>query len=72
MSTPVVMISSLTGRILRLQSGSGTGAVDFFLKNTLANPIGDEASANELRNKIVTASRIKSAKPAANPRCCLR
>jgi two-component system, chemotaxis family, protein-glutamate methylesterase/glutaminase len=59
--TPVVMLSSLTG--------SGTeatlkaleiGAVDFFLKNTLANPIGNEGAADTLKNKIIMASKIKA------------
>jgi two-component system chemotaxis response regulator CheB len=61
--TPVVMISSLTGsgteatiRALEL------GAVDFFLKNTLANPIGSEGGASDLINKIILASRVKSAR----------
>jgi two-component system chemotaxis response regulator CheB len=59
--TPAVMLSSLTG--------SGTeatlkalelGAVDFFLKNTLANPIGNEGAADTLKNKIITASKVKA------------
>lgn len=77
--TPVVMLSSLTGngteatiRALEL------GAVDFFLKHTLANPVGDEGDANGLRNKIIMASktslralswpgtRITERKPASN------
>ena len=61
--TPAVMLSSLTG--------SGTeatlkalefGAVDFFLKNTLANPIGNEGAADTLKNKIVMASKVKVVK----------
>ncbi len=65
--TPVVMISSLTGsgteatiRALEL------GAVDFFLKNTLANPIGSEGGASDLINKIYLASRVKSTRQPVN------
>lgn len=56
---PVVMLSSLTG--------SGTdatvqaleiGAVDFFLKHSLANPVGDNGDAIDLRTKIKMASRV--------------
>jgi two-component system, chemotaxis family, protein-glutamate methylesterase/glutaminase len=64
--TPVVMISSLTG--------SGTeatiralemGAVDFFLKHTLANPIGGGNEADTLRNKIIMASKVRLIKREA-------
>jgi two-component system, chemotaxis family, protein-glutamate methylesterase/glutaminase len=58
--TPVVMLSSLTGdrsevtlRALEL------GAVDFFIKHGLANPVGDNGDADSLRNKIIMASKIK-------------
>jgi two-component system chemotaxis response regulator CheB len=58
--TPVIMISSLTGkgtettiRALEL------GAVDFFLKNSLANPIGSESDALDLINKIRMASKVR-------------
>jgi len=58
--TPVVMLSSLTGagteatiRALEL------GAVDFFLKRAVANPIGDGGDADGLRNKIILASKAK-------------
>jgi two-component system chemotaxis response regulator CheB len=61
--TPVVMLSSLTG------SGTETtiralekGAVDFFLKHSLANPVGAAGSANDLRTKIITASKVKFSK----------
>jgi two-component system, chemotaxis family, protein-glutamate methylesterase/glutaminase len=58
--TPVVMLSSLTGNgtestIKALE----LGAVDFFLKHSLANPVGDSNDVNILFNKIVTASRVK-------------
>jgi two-component system, chemotaxis family, protein-glutamate methylesterase/glutaminase len=58
--TPVVMLSSLTGygadaTIRALENG----AVDFFLKHTLANPIGGNGEAAVLKNKIVTASKIR-------------
>ena len=58
--TPVVMLSSLTG--------SGTeatlraleiGAVDFFLKYTLANPVGSGDEADTLKNKILMASKVR-------------
>ncbi len=57
--TPVVMLSTLTGkgtdatiRALEL------GAVDFFLKASTTNPVGTDG-INELVTKIKTASRIK-------------
>ncbi|MBN1188541.1 MAG: chemotaxis response regulator protein-glutamate methylesterase [Dehalococcoidales bacterium] len=57
---PVIMLSSLTS------SGSDVtvralelGAVDFFLKHGLANPVGGNGEADTLRNKIVMASKIK-------------
>jgi two-component system, chemotaxis family, protein-glutamate methylesterase/glutaminase len=58
--TPVVMISSLTGTgteatIRALE----TGAVDFFLKHTLANPIGGGNEADTLRNKILMAAKAR-------------
>lgn len=58
--TPVVMISSLTGfgteaTIRALEAG----AVDFFLKHALANPIGGEYQADSLKNKIIMASKVK-------------
>jgi two-component system, chemotaxis family, protein-glutamate methylesterase/glutaminase len=60
---PVVMLSSLTSsgsevtvRALEL------GAVDFFLKHGLANPVGGNGDADTLRNKIITASKIKVAR----------
>lgn len=58
--TPVVMISSLTGSgteatIRALEAG----AVDFFLKHTLANPIGGGDEADTLRNKILMAAKAK-------------
>jgi two-component system, chemotaxis family, protein-glutamate methylesterase/glutaminase len=56
---PVVMLSSLTG------NGSDTtvralemGAVDFFLKHSLANPVGDTGDAIDLRTKIQMASKV--------------
>ncbi|HSW58082.1 MAG TPA: chemotaxis response regulator protein-glutamate methylesterase [Dehalococcoidales bacterium] len=59
--TPTVMLSSLTGngtdatlKALEL------GAVDFFLKNTLANPLGSEGAVDNLKNKLLTASRVKT------------
>ncbi len=64
--TPVVMLSSVTGsgteatlRALEL------GAVDFFLKNSLANPIGSEEAADTLKNKILMASRVKAVRQSA-------
>jgi len=58
--TPVVMLSSLTGfgteaTIRALENG----AVDFFLKHTLANPIGGDGEADTLRNKIIMASKAR-------------
>ncbi len=65
--TPVVMISSLTGSgtestIRALEAG----AVDFFLKHTLANPVGGGEEADTLRNKIILASKAKVTKREIN------
>jgi two-component system, chemotaxis family, protein-glutamate methylesterase/glutaminase len=56
--TPVVMLSSQTGdgteatiRALEI------GAIDFFLKHSLANPVGDGNHASELIEKIFAASK---------------
>jgi two-component system, chemotaxis family, protein-glutamate methylesterase/glutaminase len=56
---PVIMLSSLTG------NGTDTtvralemGAVDFFLKHSLANPVGDTGDAIDLRTKINMASKV--------------
>jgi two-component system chemotaxis response regulator CheB len=58
--TPVVMLSSLTGNGTEATlKALELGAVDFFLKNTLANPIGNEGSADSLKNKIIMASMVK-------------
>jgi two-component system, chemotaxis family, protein-glutamate methylesterase/glutaminase len=58
--TPVVMISSLTGTGTEATIGAlEAGAVDFFLKHTLANPIGGGDEADTLKNKIITASKAK-------------
>ena len=73
--TPVIMLSTLTG------SGSEAtikalelGAVDFFLKQNLANPLGDDDGAETLKNKIILAARVKASNqrlmrpvPAPNP-----
>jgi two-component system chemotaxis response regulator CheB len=58
--TPVVMLSSLTGNgtettIRALEAG----AVDFFLKHSLANPVGVTGDAIDLKAKIIMASKIK-------------
>jgi two-component system chemotaxis response regulator CheB len=58
--TPVVMLSSLTGNgtettIRALEAG----AVDFFLKHSLANPVGVSGEAIDLKAKIIMASKIK-------------
>jgi len=59
--TPVIMLSSLTGNGTEATlKALELGAVDFFLKNTLANPIGSDDNANNLKNKIVTASKVKA------------
>jgi two-component system chemotaxis response regulator CheB len=65
--TPVVMLSSLTGNgtestVRALEFG----AVDFFLKHSLSNPVGDSSDAADLRTKIVTASKVKL-NPASKP-----
>jgi two-component system, chemotaxis family, protein-glutamate methylesterase/glutaminase len=61
--TPVVMLSSLTG------NGTETtvraleiGAVDFFLKRSSSNPIGESGDAVDLRTKIILASKADLAK----------
>ncbi len=68
--TPVVMLSALTGegaaatiRALEL------GAVDFFLKPSVANPTGINASTKELIDKVKVAARAKLSGPrkAAGP-----
>jgi two-component system, chemotaxis family, protein-glutamate methylesterase/glutaminase len=58
--TPVVMLSSLTGNgtettIKALEAG----AVDFFLKHSLSNPVGVSGDAIDLKTKIIMASKIK-------------
>jgi two-component system, chemotaxis family, protein-glutamate methylesterase/glutaminase len=60
---PVVMISSLTGTgtettIKALEAG----AVDFFLKHSLSNPVGETGDSNDLKTKILMASRVKLSK----------
>jgi two-component system chemotaxis response regulator CheB len=58
--TPVVMLSSLTGEGTRATMRAlELGAVDFFLKHTLANPVGGANDASDLRSKIITASKAK-------------
>jgi two-component system, chemotaxis family, protein-glutamate methylesterase/glutaminase len=61
--TPVVMLSSLTG------SGTETtvraleiGAVDFFLKRSSSNPIGETGDAIDLRTKLIMAAKIEVSK----------
>lgn len=61
--TPVVMLSSLTGAgtettIKALEAG----AVDFFLKHSLSNPVGETGDSNDLKAKILMASKIKISK----------
>jgi two-component system, chemotaxis family, protein-glutamate methylesterase/glutaminase len=61
--TPVVMLSSLTGNgtettIKALENG----AVDFFLKHSLSNPVGVSGDAIDLKTKIIMASKIKLSK----------
>jgi two-component system, chemotaxis family, protein-glutamate methylesterase/glutaminase len=63
--TPVVMVSSLTGEgteatIRALEAG----AVDFFLKQSLANPVGDGNRASELVDKILLAAQARVARRA--------
>lgn len=57
--TPVVMLSSLTGEgtdtaVRALQ----IGAIDVFLKPSLANPAGDSEMASDLLQKIKDAARV--------------
>jgi two-component system, chemotaxis family, protein-glutamate methylesterase/glutaminase len=61
--TPVVMLSSLTaaGSETTIKALE-TGAVDFFLKHSLSNPVGETGDANDLRAKIIMASKIKMVK----------
>jgi two-component system, chemotaxis family, protein-glutamate methylesterase/glutaminase len=61
--TPIVMLSSLTGvgtetTIKALEAG----AVDFFLKHSLSNPVGESGNSDNLKAKIVMASKIKLSK----------
>lgn len=59
--TPVIMLSSLTGTGTEATlKALELGAVDFFLKNTLANPIGSDDNANNLKNKIIAAASVKA------------
>jgi two-component system chemotaxis response regulator CheB len=58
--TPVVMLSALTGKgadatIKALE----LGAVDFFLKPSIASPVGRDESTEELVRKIRVASQVK-------------
>jgi two-component system, chemotaxis family, protein-glutamate methylesterase/glutaminase len=65
---PVVMLSSLTGEGTEATlKALELGAVDFFLKNTLANPIGNEGAADILKNKIMTASKVKTVRQPVMP-----
>lgn len=58
--TPVVMLSALTGKgadatIKALE----LGAVDFFLKPSIASPVGRDESTEELVRKIKVSSQVK-------------
>lgn len=64
--TPVVMLSSQTG------AGAETtvkalemGAVDFFPKHSVGNPVGSDGDALDLKTKIMMASRVKISKSHA-------
>jgi len=57
---PVIMLSSLTGDGTRVTMRAlELGAVDFFLKHGLANPVGDKENASSLRHKIIAASKAR-------------
>jgi len=57
--TPVVMLSALTseGADVTIKSLE-IGAVDFFLKQSIINPTGDEETNNELINKVKQAAKV--------------
>jgi two-component system chemotaxis response regulator CheB len=57
--TPVVMLSALTaeGADVTIRALE-IGAVDFFLKPSLINPVGDGDGSSELNNKIKSAVKI--------------
>ncbi|MEE8472921.1 MAG: chemotaxis response regulator protein-glutamate methylesterase, partial [Dehalococcoidia bacterium] len=58
--TPVIMLSSLTGEGAEATiKALEFGAVDFFLKPSLASPAGAKDAANELRAKTKVAARAK-------------
>ncbi len=57
--TPVVMLSTLTGKGTEATiKALELGAVDFFLKASTTNPTGSQG-VNELIDKIKTASKVK-------------
>lgn len=56
---PVIMVSALTGPQTQATIHAlELGAVDFFLKPSLANPAGADGSSNELIDKIKAAASI--------------
>jgi len=57
--TPVVMLSALTaeGADVTIKSLE-IGAVDFFLKQSIINPTGDDETNNELINKVKQAAKV--------------
>lgn len=58
--TPVIMLSSLTsqGADVTLQALE-LGAVDFFLKQSSANPAGPQEAAEQLRDKVRASAKVR-------------
>lgn len=57
--TPVVMLSALTAEGANVTIKSlELGAVDFFLKQSIINPTGDEETNNELITKVKQAAKV--------------
>jgi two-component system, chemotaxis family, protein-glutamate methylesterase/glutaminase len=61
--TPVVMLSSLTGKGTEATlKALDLGAIDFFLKRSLSNPVGDGNDATDLINKLMAAAKVSPAR----------
>ena len=66
--TPVVMASSMTGRGTKTTIRAlEIGAVDFFLKASIANPVGSCGCQNELITKIKLAAKVDKASLKRGP-----